>query len=311
MVISPYSSFLALAVDPIAAVRNLRRLRDIGAYGRWGYIEALDFTPGRCRRADGEQVRCYMAHHVSMSLLAAANAADGGCVQKLFMADASMAAYTLLLQEKLPDSSVVMRRDSSPVPERPRQHDKSRWELRGSEANAGAHACLLSNGAYSIRVTDDGNSAAFLGGCCVYDCRRPDDTLCLRLNGKKLLPAGGEYAWTLSEDHAAWSFEQNGAQCAVTLAAIDGELGELTEVQLRGAGRAELELGFRPVLAAPRDVESHSAYWKLGMTAQEGENSILLHRLPKGDKPGIWLCLACDHPVRFAFDELKMNGASY
>ena len=303
MVISPYSSFLALAVDPIAAVRNLRRLRDIGAYGRWGYIEALDFTPGRCRRADGEQVRCYMAHHVSMSLLAAANAADGGCVQKLFMADASMAAYTLLLQEKLPDSSVVMRRDSSPVPERPRQHDKSRWELRGSEANAGAHACLLSNGAYSIRVTDDGNSAAFLGGCCVYDCRRPDDTLCLRLNGKKLLPAGGEYAWTLSEDHAAWSFEQDGAQCAVTLAAIDGELGELTEVQLRGAGRAELELGFRPVLAAPRDMESHSAYWKLGMTAQEGENSILLHRLPKGDKPGIWLCLACDHPVRFAFDE--------
>ncbi len=158
-------------------MRNLRRLRDIGAYGRWGYIEALDFTPGRCRRADGEQVRCHMAHHVSMSLLAAANAADGGCVQKLFMADASMAAYTLLLQEKLPDSSVVMRRDSSPVPERPRQHDKSRWELRGSEANAGAHACLLSNGAYSIRVTDGGNSAAFLGGCCVYDFRRPDDTL--------------------------------------------------------------------------------------------------------------------------------------
>ena len=303
MVISPYSSFLALAVDPIAAVRNLRRLRDIGAYGRWGYIEALDFTPGRCRRADGEQVRCYMAHHISMSLLAAANAADGGCVQKLFMSDPSMAAYTLLLQEKLPDSGVVMRRDSSPVPERPRQHDKSRWELRGSEADAGAHACLLSNGAYSIRVADDGNSAAFLGGCCVYDCKRPEDTLSLRLNGKRLLPAGGEYAWTLSEDRAAWSFEQDGMQCTVTLAAIDGELGELIEVQLRGTGRTELELGFRPVLAAQRDVESHSAYWKLGMTAQEGENSILLHRLPKGDKPGVWLCLACDRPTRFTADE--------
>ena len=303
MVISPYSSFLALAVDPIAAVRNLRRLRDIGAYGRWGYIEALDFTPGRCRRADGEQVRCYMAHHISMSLLAAANAADGGCVQKLFMADASMAAYTLLLQEKLPDSGVVMRRDSSPVPERPRQHDKSRWELRGSEADAGAHACLLSNGAYSIRVTDDGNSAAFLGGCCVYDCKRPEDTLNLKINGKRLLPAGGEYAWTLSEDRAAWSFERDGTQCTVTLAAIDGELGELAEVQLRGTGRTELELGFHPVLAAPRDAESHSAYWKLGMTAQEGDNSVLLHRLPKGDKPGIWLCLACDRPTRFTADE--------
>lgn len=70
-----------------------------------------------------------------------------------------------------------------------------------------------------------------------------------------------------------------------------------------GRGGAELELSFRPVLAAPRDVESHSAYWKLGMTAQDGENSILLHRLPKGDKPGIWLCLACDHPANFTADE--------
>lgn len=60
---------------------------------------------------------------------------------------------------------------------------------------------------------------------------------------------------------------------------------------------------FARVLAAPRDVESHSAYWKLGMTAQEGENFILLHRLPKGDKPGIWLCLACDHPANFTADE--------
>ena len=117
------------------------------------------------------------------------------------------------------------------------------------------------------------------------------------------MPAGGEYAWTLSEDHAAWSFEQNGAQYAVTLAAIDGELESFTEVQLRGAGRAERSSAFAQCSLRRARCESHSAYWKLGMTAQEGENSILLHRLPKGDKPGIWLCLACDHPVRFAFDE--------
>ena len=46
MVVSPYSSFLALAVDPEGGVRNLRRLEDFGALGRWGFIEALDFTQG-------------------------------------------------------------------------------------------------------------------------------------------------------------------------------------------------------------------------------------------------------------------------
>ena len=74
LVIAPYASFLALCAEPLAAVRNLRRLRELGAVGRWGYIEALDFTPGRCLNPDGEQVRCWMAHHVGMSILAALNA---------------------------------------------------------------------------------------------------------------------------------------------------------------------------------------------------------------------------------------------
>ena len=75
MVISPYSSFLALVLEPEDAAKNLRRLERFGAFGRWGFIEALDFTPGRCRRDDGEKVRCYMAHHAGMSVIAAANLA--------------------------------------------------------------------------------------------------------------------------------------------------------------------------------------------------------------------------------------------
>ena len=78
MVISPYSSFLALAVDPNAAAKNLRLLKSMGAYGRWGYLEALDFTPDRCSRPDGEPVPCFMVHHISMSILSALNALEDG-----------------------------------------------------------------------------------------------------------------------------------------------------------------------------------------------------------------------------------------
>ena len=55
------------------------------------------------------------------------------------------------------------------------------------------------------------------------------------------------------------------------------------------------------MLAAPRDGRAQRVL-EAQMT-QDGENSILLHRLPKGDKPGIWLCLACDHPANFTADE--------
>ena len=103
MVISPYSSFLALAVDPIAAVRNLRRLRDMGAEGKYGLYEALDFTPSRLASgAPWETVASFMSHHLGMSLAAIDNALNDGILQRRFLRDRAMGAYRELLQERVP-----------------------------------------------------------------------------------------------------------------------------------------------------------------------------------------------------------------
>ena len=47
LVISPYSTFLALDTDPVGAVRNLRRMADMGWFGSHGFYEAADFTSAR------------------------------------------------------------------------------------------------------------------------------------------------------------------------------------------------------------------------------------------------------------------------
>ena len=47
LVIAPYATGLATMVDPAAAVRNFRALLDAGAAGRYGFVEALDYTPSR------------------------------------------------------------------------------------------------------------------------------------------------------------------------------------------------------------------------------------------------------------------------
>ncbi|MBO5556551.1 MAG: hypothetical protein J5927_05150, partial [Oscillospiraceae bacterium] len=144
LVVSPYSSFLALAIDPSGALRNLRRLERFGARGRFGFWEALDFTPSRCRRERGEPVRCYMAHHVGMSLLAAANVLCDDSIRRRFLAAAPLRAHRLLLQERLPDSGVVIRRDAAPTPEKPPRPGADRWQLRGRGDEA-ERLCLLSN----------------------------------------------------------------------------------------------------------------------------------------------------------------------
>jgi cyclic beta-1,2-glucan synthetase len=54
MVIAPYAMGLAAMVDPHGARRNYTRLAEIGALGRYGFYEALDFT--RSRLPDNEGV---------------------------------------------------------------------------------------------------------------------------------------------------------------------------------------------------------------------------------------------------------------
>ena len=74
MVVAPYATALASMIEPAAAVRNFSRLADMGGCGRYGWYEALDYTPGRIPEGKSVAVvRAYMAHHQGMSLVAIAN----------------------------------------------------------------------------------------------------------------------------------------------------------------------------------------------------------------------------------------------
>ena len=54
-VVAPYATALAAMVDPRAAAANLARLAEVGAFGRYGFYEALDYTPARV--PEGEERR--------------------------------------------------------------------------------------------------------------------------------------------------------------------------------------------------------------------------------------------------------------
>jgi cyclic beta-1,2-glucan synthetase len=102
LVISPYSTFLALNTDPAGALRNLHRMADLGWFGSHGFYEAADFTSAKRKFWKGQPqlVRCWMAHHQGMSLLALANFLNDNVVQKWFHAERRVQATELLLHEK-------------------------------------------------------------------------------------------------------------------------------------------------------------------------------------------------------------------
>jgi hypothetical protein len=114
-VISPYSSFLALGVDSVEALRNLRRMASAGWVGAFGFYEAGDFTDSTSKP---ERVREWMAHHQGMSLLAIVNLLQGNVVQRWFHANPLIQATELMLHE-MPVSQGALRarmKEFAPVP---------------------------------------------------------------------------------------------------------------------------------------------------------------------------------------------------
>ena len=116
-VVSPYSTFLALGVDSVEAINNLRYMASLGWVGPYGYYEAADYTtPSQ----NGEVVREWMAHHQGMSLLAVVNSLCEDVVQEWFHANPLVQSTELLLHES-PTSMAdlkAMMKDFASVPQK-------------------------------------------------------------------------------------------------------------------------------------------------------------------------------------------------
>jgi hypothetical protein len=101
VVISPYSTFLGLLVDPVGALDNIRKMARRGWCSRYGFYEAVDFTPRKgSSERQPELVRCWMAHHQGMSLASIANFLCDGIVVRWFHSNPQVQATELLLHEK-------------------------------------------------------------------------------------------------------------------------------------------------------------------------------------------------------------------
>jgi cyclic beta-1,2-glucan synthetase len=179
LVISPYSTLMALTVDPVAAVDNLHVLADEGGLGYWGFYDALDYTPERVpfgkRRI---VVRCYMAHHQGMGLLALANTLQEGSIQRRFNAHPLPRSTELLLQERVPTVMTPFEPHADEVEPIDAPHEEQQLVSRRLVGiqHATPRTHLLSNGKYSVMLTSAGGGYS---RCANVDVTRwrPDATL--------------------------------------------------------------------------------------------------------------------------------------
>ena len=178
-VIAPYATALAAQFMPREAVANLERLRKIGALGRHGYHDAVDFTPQRLPEgADHVVVKNYMAHHSGMTIAAVADAIFEGRLRDRFHSDPVIESAELLLQEKAPREILA----AAVRTEADERTAKGETELQSPDTRiildplwALRSTSLMSNGRYSVMVTATGSGYSRWGDIAVTRWQ-PDPT---------------------------------------------------------------------------------------------------------------------------------------
>ncbi|MCO6390187.1 protein ndvB [Aliihoeflea aestuarii] len=158
-VIAPYATLLAAQFKPREAVANLAELELIGGRGRYGYYDAIDFTPTRVPTgSDHAVVRNYMAHHTGMSIVAVANVIFEGRMRDRFHSDAVIEAAELLLQEKAPRDvpATKIRAEAGDRISEEEIETSSDIRVIADPVNALPATTLMSNGYYSVMLTARG-----------------------------------------------------------------------------------------------------------------------------------------------------------
>ena len=158
VVVAPYASALALMVAPEAACVNLQRLAAQGLEGKFGFYEAIDYTPSRQRRGQSSTlVRSYMAHHQGMSLLSLAYLLLDRPMQKRFTSDPLFQATLLLLQERIPRATALFPHTAQLSDIRPTSAAlETPIRVFSSPDTLIPQVQLLSNGRYHVMVTNAG-----------------------------------------------------------------------------------------------------------------------------------------------------------
>ena len=318
-VIAPYATALAAMVDPQSAMRNFERLGILGARGRYGFYEALDYT--RSRVPDGAEVamvRAYMAHHQGMTIVAIANVLLDGEMRARFHAEPSIQATELLLQERAPRDVSVVRPRAQEVAAATPLTDTLLPEVRRlrSAHDATPQTHLLSNGRYSVMLTGAGSGYSRWRDLAVTRWREDvtrDDTgsyIFLRDVASGLVwsagfqPTGVEpeaYQVTFTEDRAEFIRTDATLTTALEIVVSPEDDAEVRRLSITNSGHRDRDIEVTSflelVLAPPAADASHQTFSKLFVQTEyvaKRHTLLATRRKRSPEEPDIW---AAHHAV--------------
>jgi cyclic beta-1,2-glucan synthetase len=311
LVIAPYATALAAMYRPHAAARNYARLEQMGGLGPYGFYEALDFTPERL--AVGESVavvRCHMAHHQGMALVALDNVVHDGVMRHRFHRIPLIRSTDLLLQERSPRGAdtrgprlLEVRAETKAILQPPVRRTPS-----PTSAVPSSH--LLSNGRYAVMVTAAGSGYSTWENLAVTrwreDTTRDDrgSFIYLRDIESGRVWSAGYQPTAAVPDHYEAVFHEDRVRINRTDGAVVSTLeilvspeddAEIRHLNLTNQGEHVLHIELTSyaeiVLAPPRADVAHPAFSNLFVETRfvPGVHGLIARRRPRSaEDPRVW-----------------------
>jgi cyclic beta-1,2-glucan synthetase len=313
LVIAPYATGLATMVDAPAALANFAALEALGARGRFGFYEALDFTPGRV--PEGSRfalVRTYMAHHQGMTLLAIANVLDGGQLRAAFHAEPMIRAAELLLHERPPRGvgTFNLRAEETTVAAINRAPEPGAVRSYSARTKPTPPVHLLSNGRYAVMLTSAGAGSSRWRSMAINRWREDPVIaghgswiyLADRHSGghwsATLAPLGGDpehYAASFVEGHAEFHRRDGAINTTTEILISPEDDAEVRRVSIANRGRETHRIDVTScielAMALPANDLAHPAFSRLFIETEMLDGNVLVaHRRPRAasDAP-IWV----------------------
>lgn len=304
LVIAPYATALATQIAPHGAVANFTRLEALQARGRYGFIDALDFTRSRQSDAEGvSRVETFMAHHQGMTIVSLANVLLDNAPRRWGMANPHVEAVMSLLHERAPrEVSVLLAPPpEAPLPARERRGAGLVRELvPGVSALAPTH--LLSNGRYAVALRPNGAGSSRWG--TVGITRSRDDLLrdafgsffhlrwdrqpqAVSLTQHPAPDPSAHYQCSFHADRVCFDARWPEIESRATVWVSPEDDIEFREVELRNLSDRPIELdlmsAFQITLADPRADEAHPAFSNLFLRAEwrPAQHAMVWERKPR------------------------------
>ena len=279
-VVSPYSSFLMMQMEPKSAMHNLKKLEQMQMTGRWGFYEAVDFTQSRTSGRPYAVVRSYMAHHIGMSLLAVSNVLQDGILRRRFLRDTEMRTAQSLLMEGMPTDAHVFKNKAVREPPLPREHVEPHRRIFADASPLAPNAAVYTNGELSLCASDVGASAVLYRTVSLFRhstdlLRRPQGMAVVLQGEDAALPfapmvdysADAAFQCTFSANEVQYTAVRKGITLRVRVR-VHPELSALQyTVQVRSARkkafRGSVLLYAEPSLTGHVQAQAHPAFAKL------------------------------------------------